>query len=240
MIALLLMMSAALAQDGARVFQQSCAVGYCHGTAGSANRAPRLAGRSFERAFLQRVVEKGVPNTAMPGFQGKLKDDEIAAVVAYVLTLGSGGPATAAPAAASPAGAPQQASHPGKDLFFDPVRGTRCGTCHLVEGMGTAVGPNLAAMAEITAATIRNVSATHVQTATAGDRFPALVVEQKGGWVKIYDLTAAPPVLRTLAEGRITFAPGNWQHSEAIRSYEAADLEKIAEYLRSLARHSRP
>ncbi len=236
MTALLLIVSAAWAQDGAKVFQQSCAVGYCHGTAGSANRAPRLAGRDFDRTYLLRVVEKGVPNTAMPGFQGKVKDEDLRAVVEYVLTLGGGArPVAAAPVAAAGQAAPKNL--PGKELFFDPVRGTRCGTCHLVEGMGTAAGPNLAAKPDITAGDIERARSPHVETATfAGDRFPALVVSRKDGWVKLYDLTVAPPVLRTLPEGSVTFGPGTWAHGQAAGSYRSGELEKIAEYLRSLAK----
>lgn len=235
MIAVFLLLNAAFAQDGVRVFQQSCAVGYCHGTAGSANRAPRLAGRSFDRAFLQRVVESGVPKTAMPGFKGKLPDADLAAVVDYVLTLGSGAAAPAASAATTASSTPVQVNMPGKDLFFDPVRGTRCGTCHLLEGMGTAVGPNLAALANATAGAIQNATSAHVQTATAGDRFPALVVESKDGWVKLYDLTATPPVLRTLAAGRVSLSAGTWSHAAAIASYKSDELEQIAAYLRTLA-----
>lgn len=236
MIALSLLLTAAFAQDGAKVFQQSCAVGYCHGTGGSANRAPKLAGRSFDRAYLQRVVAKGIPSTAMPGFQGKIKDSDLAAVVEYVLTLGSGGSA-ATSAAAAPSSAPVQRNLPGKDLFFDPVRGTRCGTCHALEGMGTSVGPNLGAIANISSSAITGVKAQHVQTAAAaGDRFPALVLEKKGDWIRLYDLTTTPPVLRTLPARDVTLSASDWRHSAAITSYTPQELDNITEYLRSLSR----
>lgn len=228
------------AQDGAKIFQQSCAVGYCHGSGGSANRAPRLAGRNFERGFLTRVVENGVPNTAMPGFRGKMPDGDLAAVIAYVAALSGGGAGAAGPAAASftstTAAAMPAEVKAGKDAFFNPVRGTRCGTCHTVEGLGSAVGPNIAALAP-TAEAIAGIRSTHVQTAVTGDgdRFPALVVDKKGDWVKVFDLTSAPPVLRTLSASGVTFSAGNWRHGDALQEYGRQELTAIAAYLGWLA-----
>lgn len=233
---LLLVASIAAAQDrGADVFKQSCAVGYCHGSGGSANRAPRLAGRVFDRAKLRTAVENGIPNTAMPGFAKVLNSADLAAVIEYVAGLGAVTGTAGASAAPAPAEAMPTAASRGKALFFDPVRGTRCGTCHLVEGMGTAVGPNLASTRR-GAPDLRSVKAEHVQTAAAGgDRFPAIVVEKKGEWVKLYDLTSSPPVLRTLPSAAVTFTAAAWSHGQAIASYTDGDLKAVADYLAWLA-----
>ncbi|MBI3681261.1 MAG: cytochrome c [Acidobacteria bacterium] len=229
--------------QGARVFAQSCAVGYCHGTAGAANRGPRLAGRTFGRAYLDKAVREGLSGTAMPGFQASLKEPDLKAVVAYVLSLSDAGPAGAAaapPFAPSPAPsafAGPAAAKRGKDLFFDPVRGVRCGVCHAVQEWGVAVGPNPAAKPPVNGAALRNVKTPDVLIAVTreGERFPALVVEQNKTVFRVYDLTAPPPVLRSFLPGEVKLEAGAWSHAVAVGSYTDADLESVADYLRWLA-----
>lgn len=225
---------------GAKIFAQSCAVGYCHGSGGAANRGPRLAGRAFDRKYLVKVIAEGLPGTAMPGFRASLKDDGVAAVTAYVASL-AGGAAPAGVPVFEPLAEPPRFDGPpeakaGKDLFFDAVRGVRCGTCHVAGDWGVAIGPN-PAQRSITGAAIRNVKASNVRTAAVGaDRFPALVVEPKGDLVRVFDLTVAPPVLRSLLKSEVRFETGTaWSHGAAIRTYTDADLEKVAAYLQWLA-----
>lgn len=226
---------------GAKIFAQSCAVGYCHGSGGAANRGPRLAGRGFDRKYLVKVISDGLPGTAMPGFRGPLKEDGVAAVVAYVASLSGGAaPASSAPVFEPSAEPPKFEGPPeageGKSLFFDAVRGVRCGTCHVAGEWGIAVGPN-PAQRSMTGAAIRSVRPANVRTAiVGGERFPALVFEQKGDSLRVYDLSAAPPVLRSLMKSEVRFEQGTmWSHSKEIQSYRDGDLEKIAAYLRWLA-----
>jgi mono/diheme cytochrome c family protein len=241
----LLLAQAGFAQQdvarGAKIFAQSCAVGYCHGSGGAANRGPRLAGRGFDRKYLVKVIGEGLPGTAMPGFRATLKDEGLAAVVAYVMSLSGGvAPATAAPAYEPSADPPKFEGPPeakaGRDLFFDAVRGVRCGTCHVAGEWGIAVGPN-PALPNIQGSSIRSVRAANVRTAVSGgDRFPALVVEQKEDSVRVYDLTSAPPVLRNLRKAEVRFETGSsWSHAAAIQSYKDEELDRIASYLRWLA-----
>jgi mono/diheme cytochrome c family protein len=246
--ALLLVFASLLAQAqdaavtrGAKVFAQSCAVGYCHGSGGAANRGPRIAGRGFDRAFVEKVIRDGVPGTAMPGFKASLKAEDLEGVIAYVMNISGGGSTGALPAFEPLPNAPKFSGPPeakrGKDLFFDPVRGTRCGTCHAMEDWGIAIGPNLAAKPPATASAIRGAKATSVRTATAGaERFPALLVARRSGTVQVYDLGVTPPVLRTFADNEVRLdAPSNWSHGEAIRSYTDAELGAVAAYLKWLA-----
>jgi mono/diheme cytochrome c family protein len=231
------------AQDrGAKIFQQSCAVGYCHGSGGSANRAPRLAGRGFEPGYVQKVVETGIPNTAMPAFKGHIPDSDLIAVVNYVLSLpGNGGFVKSAAAATSSGTAgPEMSAEAkrGKELFFDPVRSiNRCATCHSVDGMGVAIGPNLAAAPPRNSAAIRSIQARDIQTASAGgDNFPALVLEKTNNSTRIFDLTTPAPVLRTFTAGQVTLTSGSWSHADAIASYSATELDVIANYLTWLSK----
>lgn len=228
---------------GERIFARSCAIGYCHGSGGAAGRAPRIRGRSFTPEYLLKVTRDGIPGTAMPAWQGRLSEEEIRAVVAYMLSISASG--SAAPVPSSPAAAPaRQVEMPpkaraGRELFFDAVRGIRCGTCHALEDRGLPIGPNLAASPPPSIDAMRNPPLNEVRTArlAGGDEFPALPVENKDGWVKLYDLTVPPPVLRTLRASEVELSPGSrWRHAEVIASYTDQELELILAYLRWLAR----
>ena len=75
------------AADGYALFAKNCSIGYCHGKAGAAARGPRLRDREFDGAYVYRVTRDGVPNSAMPGWKDKLTDEEIRAIVVYVMSL---------------------------------------------------------------------------------------------------------------------------------------------------------
>jgi hypothetical protein len=63
---------------------------------------------------------------------------------------------------------------------------------------------------------------------------PALLVSNASRAAIYYDLTAAPPVLRTSAPAAVTFTPGSsWRHSSAIASYTDEELGSILTYLRA-------
>lgn len=75
--------------EGKVIFEAVCA-GYCHATEGAARegRCPNLFdcdwkhGNSDREVF--QVVAAGVPQTEMVGFKGKLPDDILWKVIAYV------------------------------------------------------------------------------------------------------------------------------------------------------------
>src|SRR5260370_42255072 len=52
--------------QGEKIFNQTCAAGYCHGAKGIAGGAPRLAARGFDQAFINATAARGIPGTAMP------------------------------------------------------------------------------------------------------------------------------------------------------------------------------
>jgi len=224
-------------EAGARVFRQTCSVGYCHGSGGGAGRAPILANRGLAQSYIAKVVAEGIPNTGMPGFKSRLSPSDFNAVMAYVLKINGAAPSGPifepvkdAPAATIPAAAQR-----GKQLFFDPIRGVRCGTCHAAEQWGLAVGPNLASGAP-SVNTMRDGKGG-VQLARAGsESFPAVMVETKGTAIKVFDVTVAPPVLRTFATREVRLGgQANWKHAEFVKTYADADLTAIGEYLKWLA-----
>ena len=171
-LALLLFAQAAardplIVERGAALYAQRCSVPYCHGPAGTAGRAPALAGRNFEVAALRRVIAEGIPTRGMPGFQQQLGDDGVNAVLNYVRTLPAPPPGNAPPPAPPPMKLTKEGTA-GRDLFFDSSRFPGCSDCHAVGNMGGVVAAKLAA--NTTVDSIRNVRTTHIQTAQVAGR----------------------------------------------------------------------
>lgn len=233
-------MGTALAQDaGQAVFNKSCAVGYCHGSGGTAGRAPKLLGRNYEHQFVWKVTRDGIPNTGMPGWKDRLNASELDAVIAYVVKISGGklDPKLAGSAAETGPAIPADAKR-GKELFFDAVRGEgRCSTCHALDEMGIAIGPNLLSSGAFDRDTLRNGKPATVRLAKAGsETFSALLVDQRPAETVVYDLALPLPVLRTFAKGEISFSSGaEWRHSKAVTKYSDADLDSVAAYLKWMA-----
>jgi putative heme-binding domain-containing protein len=80
---------------GKAAFGASCSSDYCHGPEGDGGGAPNLRQRAYTPQFLSRVIADGVSSTAMPGFNKEMNAEQIAQVVAYVLTLAPTGSAAA-------------------------------------------------------------------------------------------------------------------------------------------------
>src|SRR6185295_10303975 len=115
--------------QGAVLFRQECM--YCHGVAARGGmRAPDLTTGSWSHggadADLARTISGGVPGTAMPPH--KLTDNEVWQIVAYLRTL------------EQPIAATNGDAKRGEALFFGTAR---CTTCHIVNGRGGLLGPEL-------------------------------------------------------------------------------------------------
>jgi len=114
---------------GAVLFRQECV--YCHGVGARGGlRGPDLTTGSWNHggadADLARTITDGVPGTAMAA--NKLTTDEVWHIVSYLRTLQQ----PVVPAVGDQAR--------GEALFF----GTgRCSTCHMVNGRGGRLGPEL-------------------------------------------------------------------------------------------------
>jgi mono/diheme cytochrome c family protein len=240
--ALLLLIIPALAwsqSSGEKVFAQSCATGYCHGARGTPAGAPRLAGRGFDQSYITSTVMRGLPGTAMPAFGTTLSRADLGAVIAYVARLNGitnptinlgPGPGTAGPGEPSLSAEAER----GRALFFDALRGFgRCSTCHEVNGIGIPVTTPIATI-PADAAALRALRTPDVWTATvAGEAMPALIVSQAKTRALFYDLTSAPPVLRTVDPGALKVTERSaWRHASVIGAYNDAELAPILAYLR--------
>ena len=240
---LLLIVASAHAQPGvvergAQLYRTNCATPYCHGPDGTAGRAPQLAGHRFNVNTMFKFVTWGIPGTGMPEFTTRLKTQEIADVVAYVMTLGNTSPAVASSAPVNPPRVLPPEAKPGRALFFDAARTGACGTCHELDGWGVPVGPDLTSLPSGRFTDLRGVATRNVVTARprGGESFPALLVERTDVRVRIYDLTAPLPVLRSFGAAQIVLEPGStWRHEQAARIYTSGELDAIALYLRRRA-----
>ncbi len=226
-------------KQGEAVFSKSCATGYCHGARGTNGGAPRLAGRGFDQAFIANTVQRGIPSTAMPAFGATLSRADLTAVVAYVASLnGVTNPVitvSGAPPGPSIARLTGDAAR-GRNLFSDSVRSFgRCSTCHEIGGIGIPVATPIGKVPADTAA-LKALSTPQVSTVTlGGESMPALIVSKKANTVVFYDLTSAPPVLRTESPSSVQTGEGStWRHSSVIGSYNEAELSAILSYLRAV------
>jgi cytochrome c553 len=221
--------------QGEKIFNQSCATGYCHALrGGSGGGAPRLAGRGFDETYISTTTARGVDGTNMPAFGTILSRADLNAVVAYVATLnGIANPnVNVGPQIPRRAELPPEAEK-GRVLFFDSVRGFgRCSTCHEVAEVGIPVALAIAKVPQ-NASALRSLATPEIKTATIdGESMPALVVSQAKSRTIFYDLTTAPPVQRTADPSSVRIADGsNWKHSEFTKGYSDAELESILNFL---------
>ena len=120
----------AIAQ-GRYLFRARCSL--CHGMDARGGRGPDLTTGSFVHgdtdAALFATIQRGVPGTEMAGQRADRPPDETWMVVAYLRSLGAG---------ASEAARGDPAA--GERIFWDQ---TKCSTCHMVNGKGGRLGPDL-------------------------------------------------------------------------------------------------
>jgi cytochrome c oxidase cbb3-type subunit III len=120
---------------GGRIFHAHCAV--CHGPDGAGGRGANLTRGAFRHASsdeeLYNIVAEGIPGTEMPGvfFNGT----QLWQVVAYVRSLNERADRAALRGDAAK----------GKPLFFGKAG---CQTCHMVDGEGGRMGPDLSLIGE--------------------------------------------------------------------------------------------
>jgi cytochrome c oxidase cbb3-type subunit III len=125
------------AKAGEYEFRINCAL--CHGLgAHGGGRGPDLTRAQKKHAHsdaeLFQVISNGIPGTVMPanGTNGQgvgMTDEEIWQIITYIRSVEVKAPA-------NPAGS---AAH-GKELFYGDAN---CSLCHMVEGKGGRVGPEL-------------------------------------------------------------------------------------------------
>ena len=118
-------------EEGRVAFRGSCSL--CHGIKGEGGRGPDLtigdyAGGNAD-ANLYDIIANGVAGTEMAGFASRFESDDIWRLVAYVRSIaGSSSSRTAGNI------------RNGDQLFWNKGQ---CSQCHIVDGRGKRMGPDL-------------------------------------------------------------------------------------------------
>jgi cytochrome c oxidase cbb3-type subunit 3 len=128
----------AAVEEGRVVYNEACIA--CHGLNGADGEfAPGLAapGRYYaNRSDVQifNVIKNGIPGTPMPAHAGRLNDDQIWKITAYIYGL---------------RGSAIDAPTPGDVTAGEAVFSGKgeCSTCHMARGKGSIVGPDLTMVA---------------------------------------------------------------------------------------------
>ena len=117
-------------ERGKTLFVASCA--RCHGIEGTGGEGPMLNRPELRNAVdddaRRTVIRGGIRGTDMPGTR-HLNAADVAAVAVYVRSLGT------LEAEQLPGDVDR-----GRELFFGEAA---CTTCHIVDGVGDSLGPNL-------------------------------------------------------------------------------------------------
>jgi cytochrome c oxidase cbb3-type subunit 3 len=114
---------------GRRIFDAQCA--WCHGNGGDGGTGPNLHGRLRHATGLTSIVDiigNGIPGTDMPSFRLGLNDRSTRQAATYVLSLS------------------RSASRPGPgnaERGAALYQSSGCGSCHIVDGRGGILGPEL-------------------------------------------------------------------------------------------------
>src|SRR5262245_15466407 len=218
---------------GKRIFEAQCA--WCHGTNGTGGTGPSLQSATLRHVAndqsLLDIVRTGIPGTDMPGFTTVLTERTAWQTAAYVRSLGR--------AAARPV--PGDANN-GAALY----ESAGCGSCHVIAGRGTMIGPELTTIGALRGAahlrdSIVNPGAAHPPgylvvraTTNAGLRIRGIRLNEDVFWIHIRDASGAVHVLRKSdltsldRELEATLMP-----SYASR-FSAAELDDLVAYLSAL------
>jgi len=255
--------------EGARLFGTNCGNAYCHGTGGMGGGAPRLRGKGIEAGYAFKAISNGIPGTSMPSFKSELSEEQILKLVAFIVSDPKTNP--------NPAAAVDSASHgistltvkkpeaglpvtsvgdaqAGKAIFFDSSRSKGCYACHQFNGEGTAIGPDLSAVAAnksvrdlfLSIILPRDVKDSPYATITVflrnGDRITGIKKEEDAESLRIFDATELPAVLRTVQKeniSKIEYSGGPVMPTDYASSYTVKQLLDLVTFLKSSQSTSR-
>jgi len=128
----------------------------------------------------------------------------------------------------------------GRALFLKSPKGTACGTCHSMAGLGMAVGPDLKTLASVVgprglvSAIEMTVTAYVQEVETNGGKFPGLVKEKRADRIELWDLSQMPPVLRNMTSKQVVSMRSNrsWKHPPASAGYTSQELADLIGFLK--------
>jgi mono/diheme cytochrome c family protein len=215
---------------GRQIFETSCASSMCHGSGGVGAKGPGFVNANLAFEIIRDAVQNGRPGTPMSAFNGVLDAGMQAQVMAFILSISSGGrepEQLVEIAAPRNIVAPSLADMPdivvvgggegrparGFSLFYDAARLTGCRTCHRLYGNGGPIGPDFADLKTSAIEIYGAVAAPKMASAwfpgieilTAdGVRHAGIKESETGRVIRYFDITPALPVLRTLPIEHVT------------------------------------
>ena len=218
--------------SGRRIFDAQCA--WCHGNEGDGGTGPNLHGRLRHATTVASIVEivtNGIPGTDMPSFRVGLTDRGTKQAAAYVMSLSR---------SASRSG-PGNAER-GAALY----QSNGCGSCHVVEGRGGILGPELTTIGGRRGAVylreaIVKPAASHPPGYLVVRAVPISGAEVRGirlnedvFWIHIRDASGAVHALQKSEMARVDREP----EATLMPSYESrlssAQLDDLVAYLATL------
>lgn len=216
--------------EGKRLYDAQCAL--CHGIDGSGGYGPSLLRPTFVRAAddagLVAIVTTGIPGL-MPDFGRANGPRRTWQLAAFVRTLNR-------------AGAERATGNPQNGRAIYEKRG--CAACHVVDGVGRAIGPDLSSIGnqrglaylkESLAAPAARVPEGHV-VVTARPKSGAPVrgvrVSEDAFWVHIRDTAGRLHAFRTAELSELQREAGASLMPAA--NLSAAELDDVVAYLASL------
>ena len=220
------------AAAGHRIFDAQCA--WCHGTEGTGGMGPSLQGtlrHGTTTASIVQIITAGIPGTDMPGFSVPLTERGVRQTAAYVQSLSR---------ATTKAGAGNATR--GVTIY----QSNGCASCHVVQGQGGTLGPELTAIGSRRGGTylreaIVKPAAAHptgylvVRAATAsGIDVRGIRVNEDVFWVHIRDASGS---VHALQKSELKSLDREIDAS-LMPSYEArikdAELDDLVAYLSTL------
>jgi putative heme-binding domain-containing protein len=188
----------------------------------------------------------------MPSFRKTYSDIEIGLIVAYVMSLS---PDSGQSSGAGEEDIPPPANVPlskqaeaGEALFFNGDKEPVCATCHSYRDAGGPIGRDLVALAakpvqeiyrRITHPAADNLAYPAVSvTFTDGRTITGIQRDDKRDTLRIYDLSSAPPVLRSYAKSDVAKVEpvkdrALYQHD--LGRYSKDELPALIAFLKSAA-----
>jgi len=223
--------------DGQQAFDSTCAS--CHGLDGrGGERAPDIVTRPeiarLSDKDLLKVLRSGIPDKGMPSFVA-LGPARLSALLSYVRSLQGKG--TAMPALGN--------TEKGRELYWGKAG---CSECHMVNGAGGFLGPDLSkygenhSVTEIRAAIVKSekIPGTrgHVADVTAkdGKMYSGLVRNEDNFSLQLLSLDGTFHLFSKSDLAAINFRQETLMPADYGSRLSAADLDALAAYLASLAR----
>ena len=215
------------AKAGEFEFRFNCA--FCHGLgARGGGRGPDLT-RAHKRhgdsdAELFQNISQGIPGTVMPanGTNGQgvgMTDDEIWQIIAYLRSIQMQAPAKSI----------GNAAH-GKELFYGDAN---CSSCHMVEGKGGRLGPDLTAVG-----TARTVDSLIESVRTPSQRLAWGLTEPTKEFAQEYEtvtvVTADGHEIKGVTLNEDQFSLQMMDTSERIHLFEKDKLRSLQKSRKSL------